>query len=281
MNNYDLVVVCVIYDKELDESSTIEALRRVDVGAMRLKLIVWNNGPFSIKYDKEIAGDLERRFFSVSLVNSPVNRSLSRIYNEVFDDFAGRAQAFCLLDDDTILPEHYFFKYESLRIISSGAVYFPAVFGGGRLVSPAARDGSRLDSFNPGVWPVWNFRAIASGMVIPASTAKTVRFDERFDFYGADTDFVLELGRHGWNAVFMDVSLSHSISTDVGPSIEFSDFKYRSLLQSFKLVGVKHGMRLNSLKKILRLGLRQGVASRRFAPIICAAGYALDLLRSR
>lgn len=274
----NVVVLCVVYGKLFNESVTLHSLRRLQQGMDGLHLVIWNNGPCPIDCSEDELAELKDRFSSVEVINSPKNESLSRLYNLVISHWVGSCRALCLLDDDTEVPQDYFFVVVHSINECRADLYLPLVYQGACLVSPAKRDGVRIGKPQNGLVPAASIRAIASGMVVPAETAKRFSFDERFSFYGADTDFVLQLGEKKCLVLLMDVRLEHSISTDLSPHVAFSDFKFNSLLQSFLLVGLKHGQKIKSLRKICRLALRQAVLKKSAWPLFFGISSALKLL---
>ncbi|WP_351009484.1 hypothetical protein [Shewanella sp. S1-58-MNA-CIBAN-0166] len=187
---YNYVILVVVYNKILSESKTLNALLKSGFDFSGSKIIVWNNGPCSIDFNKEcfeFKSDCEVEFFE-TLDNS----ALSVIYNHAIN--FNNADKYIFLDDDSDLSVDYF---ESLKYVDSKSVGVPIIKTYNYIVSPTI---DNLD-LTPNII-INNYSSvmgIASGLVVGRSVVNRFRgqfnsvFDERFYLYGVDTSFFFRL----------------------------------------------------------------------------------------
>ncbi|MCV5445283.1 hypothetical protein OFN46_27145, partial [Escherichia coli] len=101
------IVLVVLYGRENTKTSTTQSLLNLDTNYKDYTLSLFNNGPSRINTEGDIHFlDLQKRFDSVFLYNDISNRSLSDIYNSMFESFT--ADRYIIFDDDSLFSEAYF-----------------------------------------------------------------------------------------------------------------------------------------------------------------------------
>ena len=265
---FKFLFLCVLYRKSPEMSSTLSTIANIETPDKSNILVIWNNDAIQVLDTKtELFGVLGNKFEIVDVINAKTNQSLATIYNKIYEKYSNVIDAFCILDDDSILSPNYIKACVAKLDTPAIKLFLPVVYHGDIIVSPAQFDGRRYDKINIGVMPARQIRAIASGMIIPAKTLDQFKFDENFVFYGADTEYILRIAQDGGNVCIIDTEIQHALSTETLRRTPFSNFKFSSLLQSFGLIGILYGKRHVSLYKIMRLSLRQVFFSKKLLPL--------------
>lgn len=275
-----LLILCVVYNKQIYESITLESLQSIRFVDGVHYLLIWNNGPETLALNSSVYLTLRARFKSVTIMNGLNNSPLSVIYNRSLYYCSADVDSICILDDDSDLPVDFLDEYYKSKYLLAD-MYMPLVWQDGELVSPVRPDGIRFKSLDPGVYSAKQINGIASGMIIPKATLSRERFDERFFFYGADTEYLLRMGSTGANVYVFNACIMHSLSTDVSRNAAFSLFKYRSLLQAFCLIGVLYNRQCYYFLKMLRCAVRQSLFSRSISPFGLGIVWCYRLLARR
>lgn len=276
-----LLFLCVLYRTKPELSATLISLASIRPSVSKSNaLVVWNNGAIGRLDDQQsIFCVLRAKFGVVDLIDDEINQPLGKIYNNIYKKYRHAADAFCILDDDSSIPDGYIDVFLAASSTCSVELYLPIVYHGPLLVSPIHQDGRRFHNLEPGVMPARQVNAIASGMIIPTTTLDKFRFNERFVFYGADSEYVRRISEHGGNVCVMATQIQHVLSTESSRRARLSDFKFSSLLQSFGLIGILYGERSMAIYKILRLSLRQSLFARRLLPIRLGIKMVLRVIR--
>lgn len=237
-NNIFLVVV---YKMRLTESTTIQSIvnyllaqnSQVISGCC---LFIWDNSPNISDVDvRALRAQLPA--LGVQYVHTPENCSLSKIYNEVASKLALN-EYLTLLDQDTALPPSYF---EELRLAQSEQwpLILPKVVCQGLLVSPGRRffaRGIRLKKIKSGAIKSKNLLAINSGMSIQARIFRVFKYDERLQFYGTDTFFMLNYEEYFDQAFVLETPISHSLAEMEMMPVEWWDAHSKEKLRTFSIV---------------------------------------------
>lgn len=181
---YDNAIVVVVYNKQIEDSITLNTL--VEHDFCNSKLVIHNNGPKNITLQGTVAEKIERKFKNVELINSLNNLPLSMLYNDFIRNNEG-ARQFIIFDDDSTVTKEFVsavnqneYDMELPRIISrvDGVTYYPIE---DKKVVTTERYLNQRTSFS-----------IGSGMVINSSLVKKFRkhgvelFDENYALYGVD-----------------------------------------------------------------------------------------------
>ena len=191
MISFDSAFLIVLYNKEIPESDTLKSLSSFDFYFGRSKIVIWNNGPLSLK--SNCFSFFEKVDADVTVLETLQNESLSVIYNRFFNEYS--AKKYVILDDDSSLSEEYL---KSISEVKPDQVGMPIIQSHGRITSP--RINRKLYSGGDRVIQETDkVSTIGSGLVIGCDVVNklTVKygsvFDERFYFYGVDTTFCFRL----------------------------------------------------------------------------------------
>ncbi|WP_050568426.1 hypothetical protein [Dickeya chrysanthemi] len=190
--NKKISILVVLYNKELNESKTLNSLLKCkSFSAVSLKIL--NNGPREIKDVEGVFQALASSFEDVMLESRLENAPLSKLYNEFINSNLD-SDYFIILDDDSRLDEDFIFNIYKTdadiiipRILSvdDGDFYYPTQNG-----VVVEHDGwvdlSSLMSISSGL-------TISKKLVFAMLSHYPDVFDERFSLYGVDTSFFLRL----------------------------------------------------------------------------------------
>jgi hypothetical protein len=174
MKLYKIRFIVVLYESEIKESVTINSLLKSKVFFENCELCIWNNGPHLLLSNDVV--ELEAKGFSVSIIQTIENISLSVIYNKFIEQM--KACAYVFLDDDSYLNDNYL--NDILSYFSNGNILIPVITNKGSQYSPFIRN-KKIKI------------GITSGILIPQPVVSRMMdyydafFDEKFKFYGVDT----------------------------------------------------------------------------------------------
>lgn len=209
-------VLVVLYNKEISDSMTLNAILESGLNYVGNKLIIWNNGPKCLKCAE--VNDFLNLGFSVSVRETLDNVALSEIYNAVIDGYD--SSYYVILDDDSTLTSDYLAVIKSC---DADDIFIPVISCNGQCYSPQvngrAYNGSNI-SYDMKVV------AITSGMIISKTISSRIKdvygqvFDENFVFYGVDSTF--------FDRVY-DAGLSNSIKIVPGFEHGLSSFENESI----------------------------------------------------
>ncbi|UOE80917.1 hypothetical protein LTQ03_05900 [Vibrio splendidus] len=178
----------VLYDKNFNDSKTINNLLKHKAVLENSDIYIFNNGPNYLK------PDLEMDFGNCNVVieQDLSNKSLSEIYNKFVEKFCSSRYVF--LDDDSELTREY--VVNAVNVTSEELAYPVIEFEGGSfpnvLNSPYFELNKLIGNYLP---EDLELVTIMSGIVLGAEFMKVIKqhygqvFDERFTFYGVDTSF--------------------------------------------------------------------------------------------
>ena len=230
VEKYDLAILIVIYNKELDDSlsykSLNEALKRLQGAFHNIQLCVWNNGP------KKINTNIKSDFYSGITFETLSNESLSVIYNS----FIGKCNShkYLILDHDSEISDEYL-----KECISESFDYtIPTIMTAEGIQSPKTYDIRSYTGCS-------TLLGIGSGICISDTASKLLIknfnnvFDERFYLYGVDSTFFLRLNKLGLSdrVVVSNNVVKHSLSRLENESLSVKLFreKERSYDQALTL----------------------------------------------
>ena len=100
---FDTAILVLLYNKEIEKSNTINSLVTSNCLFENSKILIWNNGPNSIKEDGVIP--LLDLGYEVEIKETLNNESLSVIYNEFIDSI--KSDKYIILDDDSALSSDF------------------------------------------------------------------------------------------------------------------------------------------------------------------------------
>ncbi|MCL2896208.1 glycosyltransferase family protein [Brenneria tiliae] len=223
------VILVIMYNKALHESTTLDTISNYYFN--NTKLVIHNNGPREITYEREFLSKLECCFDNqVELINCLDNWPLSIIYNEFFLKY-NNAGKFIILDDDTEISESFidaikssYVDLELPKIISTSdkKIYYPVCKSG------IVTTDTDLDSESA--------LSIGSGLIINRTLVEKFKkhnlkpFDEHYALYGVDFSLfrrIYKIVSKGENVSVRSSSfLMHSLSR-LDQSENKNDFRTR------------------------------------------------------
>lgn len=183
---YDLAILVVLYNSELEGSKTINSLKKI-TNIDNVKIIIWNNGPKLIK-EKE----------NFTIVNTIDNISLAKIYNSFLN--MCDAENYLFFDHDTIvskenltnLIENSFKGITLPKVYNNNIVVYPFYEKG---IYPFSKKTISIDDeiINDGrlILSITSGLSIHNSIIEKTKTKFNDFFDERFKLYGVDTSFFL------------------------------------------------------------------------------------------
>lgn len=218
-----LVILVVLFNKEVFESSTIRTLFLS--GLKNAKLIIHNNGPKEILLPDQILNTCNNINVDLEFVNCTSNLPLSILYNRFISSHSDYDK-FSILDDDTEVTESFVsvlndssYELELPRIIArvDNIAYYPLCNG------KVVNKNSHLD-------PQKTF-SIGSGLIFTKDFVDTFKlnkmnvFDESYALYGVDFSLFRRMSLISKKGFKFNVKTSsellHSLSRTEGADSEF------------------------------------------------------------
>jgi hypothetical protein len=226
---FDTAILILLYNKEINVSTTIHSLVNSEFQYAKARLVIWNNGPAPLKsYDCTC---IETLGYDVIIEETLNNESLAAIYNRFLD--GNSAKKYILLDDDSDLNPEYVFASSKIKTTEVG---MPMIFSQGVICAPTINNKPYTQDVKISIDD--EILTIGSGLVIGEEiltkiTQKYERvFDERFFLYGVDTSFCLRLFESKWTHIINVIpGFNHSLSRLQDENLEKS--KFRRLERSY------------------------------------------------
>lgn len=187
---YKLSILVVLYNKSISESKTLKSLSSLSVKNDKVKLVVWNNGPESIK--EQVESTLSFEGFDFKIIETLHNESLAKIYNTFVNN--KDSSSYLILDHDSILDQNY------LNAAINSSTYdllLPIIMCKDVIRAPFIN--KEVYKLDMAITSSDNIVSIGSGLIIGAGVLDNMRekyhnvFDERFYLYGVDTSFFKRL----------------------------------------------------------------------------------------
>jgi hypothetical protein len=222
-NMIETAILVLLYNKEVSESNTLISLTESEIQFPNAKLVIWNNGPKSLKCcDKKIFEELG---YDVVFVETLNNESLAVIYNRFLAE--NNAEKYILLDDDSVLNAAYITASSKCNAAEIG---MPIISSLGKVRSPSI--GNKPYSPRLVLDEKCKIIAIGTGLVIGANICSNLHqyyknvFDERFYLYGVDTTFCIRLfERKLIGSVNIISGFNHSLSRLENESVKTTNFR--------------------------------------------------------
>lgn len=250
-----IVILVVIYDKQIDKSTTIDAL--IKNGVKNAHLVIHNNGPSAISLSANLVSELFALGVTISLVNCLENKPLSNLYNDFIDEFLNY-ERFVLLDDDSLLTQSYIksfysdsYDIELPRIVSIAdkKTYYP--ISNGKIIN----SNTNLNAFDT--------FSIGSGLILTRNFIdKYLKrnlnvFDENYAFYGVDISLFRRMWRLQKQGESFEIKTSstiyHSLSRTEGPE---SLFRRKERLIDYA-VSTRRYPSLRGYASLIKKGMKQ------------------------
>lgn len=238
-----LHLLVVLYKTSEKKSLTLVSLLSICTKLNLLinsHLTIWNNAyEFGLNDEKIMFPN----FFSVKRIKSRNNEHLSVIYNKCTSK-CKKFDAFCILDQDTILTESYFRElFVSINREKEIQCFVPLVYAKNneRLVSPGKLHlikGKYWKKIKSGKIPSRNLLAIASGMVIRSSylSDHTAPFDTRLNLYGIDTKFMIDYAKNNPFVYVLKVSLQHGHSSSEDEPVDMKIYRFLNWKCAWRII---------------------------------------------
>ncbi|MEO9656066.1 hypothetical protein [Marinomonas sp.] len=244
----------VLYGKSFDESSTLQTLQNHLPSELTARVLLWNNGPDSLRSALDSSNQIARlkqKGVKINFKESLENRSLSEIYNEVWD---GIDTSLTILDDDTYLTSAYF---QGLKVFatSDSLVLIPKIEVGEHLVYPKFKGIKNVEQLSNNDLIQQPAVSVMSAVTVKPELKTLLNkkfpdlFDVRFCFYGIDSTFFKRLRMIGYKTFFLASPLNHSLSSE---DEVLTDFRVRERLidsclqiRNYPSLGAVKGLLLN------------------------------------
>jgi hypothetical protein len=217
-------ILVVIYKKTFLESETLMKITDVSRDGIlkQSKLIVWDNSPQKI--DETDLYLLKDYFSEVILIHTPENLPLSKIYNNVINNYLKIDDYLVLLDHDTHVTHEYFKEIiDKVGSVVSSELLLPKIVVKGKIESPAYQYvlfSKRWKLNLAGMYRSNNVTAINSGMVISARFLLSgFKYDERLLFYGTDSYMMYNYSRYCNEFYLLNSEIEHDLNLQSNPSI--------------------------------------------------------------
>ncbi|MFN1551714.1 glycosyltransferase family 2 protein [Vibrio natriegens] len=243
----------ILFDKKPELSLTLNTILSSDNDYTDCSLVVWSNGPKSIKNELSYLNRFKEIGFSVDFYETTENESLAKIYNYFIDNYD--SERYVLLDDDSTLNSDYLI--DSMNSNPS-FVSVPLIKHGGEIEGPIL-NGKICTQL--GLIPEeQRFVAIGSGLIIGKDLVRKVKqsysslFDENFYLYAVDSTFFYRLFNIGAN---VDINVidgfEHSLSRLNKDSDPISRFRKKERTYAILLTALHYSKypKLKIIKLIL------------------------------
>jgi len=186
-------VLVILYDKEMDDSTTLRSLSKSKLN--NVSIIVINNGPKNFSGISNVYSDLTHKGCNIEVIEFIDNKPLSYLYNHLIDE-RPNYDYYVIMDDDSEIDIDEFQRYfdgnvdviiPSIIEKKDGVKYYPLVNGN-----------INKDNNLPKKSEIYS---ITSGLSVSKRLVKIFHeygvnlFDERFALYGVDTSFYKRLNK--------------------------------------------------------------------------------------
>ena len=217
-------ILVVVFNKPFGESTTLTELLYISKSGIlkQARLIIWDNS--LVKVDATELDLLKEYLGDIVIVHTPENLPLSKIYNNVINNYIQPADYLILLDHDTLITKEYFTEIiDKVSANNSPDLLLPRVIVNGKIESPAYQYilfSKRWTRHLSGFYNSRYVTAINSGMVISGRfLASGFKYDERLLFYGTDTFMMYEYCKFNSKFYLLNVDLKHDLNLLSNPSV--------------------------------------------------------------
>lgn len=189
-----IIFLIVLYNKNIDESTTVKTLLDSS-SVLDVKIIIHNNGPDDITLPLSVFNAFRKKGADIELVNCTQNKPLSILYNE-FVFFNSDYDKYILFDDDSVITnafveQIYSTDYDLLlpkiTSIKDRQTYYPII--------------DEVVITDDKFLPVKRVFSIGSGLIFTRvfldkfSKHSLKPFDESFALYGVDFSLFRRMSR--------------------------------------------------------------------------------------
>ncbi|XAG72881.1 glycosyltransferase [bacterium 19MO04SH03] len=231
-----LKVLIVTYKIDLESSETLQSLLSVQHKlALDISVVMnsYSNENEEIKYNKS--------FHNIKVIKNKNNKKLSTIYNEHLESLKND-EYLLILDQDSKLEKTFIDKSISYLDGNDDVnLLLPQVFMRTKLVSPAYIKhgrGKYIKKITDNLLGKTTSKymcAINSGLIIKATTAKKVKYDERLSFYFTDTKFLIDYQRQFQYIHISNAKIEHDLSQISSDNKEKAIFRERDNIMGLRI----------------------------------------------
>ena len=238
----NLFGIIVIYNKNVNDSVTYECLKKQE----NLRIIVCDNSTTDYDNEKIVEGD------GGHYINMNGNAGLSKAYYKALDYIQYKnphMQGFIMLfDDDTFIPDDYFYKM--FRVIKTGKadIYLPIVKDEIGIMSPSMMKKHYCHrAFGENVWKIKKSEicGINSGMAISLDIFKQYRYNEELFLDYVDHNFIRDMRKYHREIAIVKTYIQQTFSSNIYDK-------------------EKELARLNIFKKDINVFYKKGIGNRIF-----------------
>jgi hypothetical protein len=223
VNVFETAILVLLYNKEIIDSKTIESLASSNAQYRGARLVIWNNGPVSLKSrDCKIVENLG---YDVLIEETLNNESLAVIYNRFLAKNV--AKKHILLDDDSQLNSEYILASVKIKETEIG---MPIIRSQDVIHAPIIN--KKPFSFEAKRTAADKIITIGSGIIIGEKITNKLQeeygevFDEKFYLYGVDNTFCLRIFESGLTEkVKIIAGFNHSLSRLENEDLNKSKFR--------------------------------------------------------
>lgn len=200
-----LCIICVLYSKPPELTVTINSLVPfLDKIKAEVALALWDNSVNG--FNVEV---IEAK--SVHYFHTGQNISLAIAYNKIISTID--SDYYWILDDDSLIDES-FIEAINTAIASDVNVACPKIFFHNTMISPGHLKGVRGKLIESSLLEVnyehYGLISMMSGTLINRQITALIKFNERLNLYGVDTDFYLNCSKLNVPIYLLDHVLIHS-----------------------------------------------------------------------
>lgn len=238
-NDINVIILVVLYDKDICDSSTITSL--LEGGVENVKLVIHNNGPRSVTISDGLVKEFKAKNVETILINHIKNKPLSVLYNDFITENIS-FERYCILDDDTYVTSSYIATLHEMKhdlevpLIknkSEEIFYYPV--SNNRVVTKY------------GVLDPNSTISIGSGLIISNEFVRKYAiydfriFDESYAFYGVDFSLFRRLKKISKSGVHFQLRATSTLAHELSRTEKkFSQFRRSERIIDFAITVRKY-----------------------------------------
>jgi GT2 family glycosyltransferase len=245
-------ILVVLYKRLVSDSETLTSLILCE-NISKARLVLWNNGTEGMQNVSEAdLSSLKNYFNDVQYINTDVNESLSKIYNQVGDNYLLELDdVLSIFDHDTVISKSFVSNVESIN--KEACLILPKIVSNksNLIISPRRQNKFYLftkylfsEDFNKndtGYFSSHHLFAVGSGLTITKKLwDDNLRFDNNTIFYGVDTEFCNDYQNHNKNFYLLSDCLVHDVSSETGESKIITNWRFNKYMDYWKYQLKKH-----------------------------------------
>lgn len=212
-----VLFICVVYATKPEKTITINSLSKIEFNKFNINasFAIWDNSIAG--YQNEAVQQVLKNY-KVATYHYGINEKLSKIYNNLINEYKSSNDWVVILDDDSVIDDEYIHGLIEFIHASSNnkslIAAVPRIYNNNIMISPGRIEGVRgfvLPDIQQGIVKNKNIVAMMSGTIISLiSNIELPKFDERLSFYGVDTKFFLDLDEVNGKKYILPSKLEHS-----------------------------------------------------------------------